>query len=73
MEERWECEICDEEMQEAVGVVEDWSLTLGFRMSVAKSYFMMFSRREVKMLGCKYKVRISEFKYLGMWFDERLT
>ena len=28
-------------MQEAVGVLEDWSLTWGFRMSVAKSCFIV--------------------------------
>lgn len=34
-------------MQEAVIVVEYWSLW-GFRMSVAKSCFMVYSRRKVK-------------------------
>jgi hypothetical protein len=35
-------------MRKIQEAVEDWSLTWGFRMSGAKSCFMVFSRRKVK-------------------------
>uniref|UniRef100_A0AAQ4RRK9 Reverse transcriptase domain-containing protein n=1 Tax=Gasterosteus aculeatus aculeatus TaxID=481459 RepID=A0AAQ4RRK9_GASAC len=64
-------------MQEAVDVVEEWSKRWGFRMSVTKSCFMVYSRRRVgevrlHMYGQELG-RVLEFKYLGLWFDGRLT
>lgn len=63
-------------MQEAINSVEDWSLTWGFKTSVAKSCFMIYSRRikDVKLqIYGQYVARVAEFKYIGMWLDERLT
>ena len=59
--------------QEAVGVVEDWFLTWGFRMSVAKSCFMVYSRRNLTDFSLQIYAQdignVSELKYLGIWFD----
>jgi hypothetical protein len=35
-------------MRKSQEVVEDWSLTWGFKMSVAKSCFTVYSRRKFK-------------------------
>jgi hypothetical protein len=60
-------------MQEAVGVVDDWSLTWGFRMSVAKSCFMVYSRRNLTDFRLQIYAQdigsVSDLKYLGMWFN----
>ena len=66
------------QMQEAVDQVVLWANKWGFRISTAKSNFMIFGYKKkipdlrVTMYGCPLE-RVKEFKYLGLWMDERLT
>uniref|UniRef100_A0A3B5QKI5 Reverse transcriptase domain-containing protein n=1 Tax=Xiphophorus maculatus TaxID=8083 RepID=A0A3B5QKI5_XIPMA len=68
----------NDKMQEALGKVEDWALEWGFRISSSKSKFVNFTNRKV---GTKIKLkmydkeveRVDKFKYLGLWFDKKLT
>ena len=66
------------QIQEAVDRVEMWANKWGFRISTAKSNFMVFGYKRkipdltVSMYGRPLE-RVKEFKFLGLWLDERLT
>lgn len=58
-------------------IVENWSRKWGFKISVAKSKFVVFSRRRkcdvsLSLYGSPIE-KVECFKYLGMWFDSKLN
>ena len=63
-------------MQKNIIKVENWSYKWGFKMSIAKSCYMLFTRKrkmeevQLKLYGQNME-KVSEFKYLGVWFDEK--
>lgn len=65
-------------LQQAISKVEAWTLKWGFRFSVSKTKLMFLTRRrisnDVKITLYRQNLeRVSEFKYLGLWFDCRMT
>ena len=64
-------------IQEAINTVEKWSYAWGFKFSVGKTNAVLFTRRrnveaQLKMYG-QIIERVKEFRFLGVWFDEKLT
>lgn len=65
-------------IQQAVHLVDDWATQWGFRISIDKTKIMIFSRKNrikdipVKISGRELE-RVNSFKYLGIWFDQKLT
>uniref|UniRef100_A0A669EWH7 Reverse transcriptase domain-containing protein n=1 Tax=Oreochromis niloticus TaxID=8128 RepID=A0A669EWH7_ORENI len=65
-------------LQGTIRRVEEWSYKWGFKFSVDKTKVMFFTRKRVGK-DVKLKLydqeleRVSKFKFLGLWFDERLT
>uniref|UniRef100_A0A8C1TCJ5 RNA-directed DNA polymerase from mobile element jockey n=1 Tax=Cyprinus carpio TaxID=7962 RepID=A0A8C1TCJ5_CYPCA len=65
-------------IQEAIHEVERWSVDWGLKFSVAKTQYMIFTKKK-KMEQITLKLydqpleRVSEFKYLGLIFDGKLT
>ena len=64
-------------IQEAVNTVERWSYSWGFKFSVGKTNSVLFTRRrgldpQLKIYGQAIE-RVKEFRFLGVWFDEKLT
>ena len=66
------------QVQSALQTVEEWGKTWGFRISVAKSKYLIFGFKRklpnfsLSMYGSPLeKVRV--FKFLGVWFDQRMT
>ncbi len=65
-------------LQEAIAIVEEWSYKWGFKFSVDKTKTMFFTRKKI---GSEVKIklynqeleRVKHFKFLGIWFDERVT
>ena len=64
------------QVQGALQTVEEWGKTWGFRISVAKSKYLIFGFKRklpnlrLSMYGSPLeKVRV--FKFLGVWFDQR--
>ena len=66
------------QMQKALDQVVQWANDWGFRISSSKSKFMIFgNKRKIPALNillydCPVE-RVKEFKFLGLWMDERLT
>lgn len=65
-------------IQQAVDVVDKWSIRWGFRISIDKTKTMCFSKKkltdDIKIkLSTNEVERVDTFKYLGIWFDQRLT
>ena len=64
--------------QEGLNVIEEWANRWSFKISVPKSKFMVFGykrkipRSGLSLYGAPLE-RVKEFKFLGMWLDERLT
>lgn len=70
-------EYIGKKLQEAVNVVEKWSYAWGFKFSVGKTNAVLFTRRrsgdpQLKMYG-QIIARVKDFRFLGVWFDEKLT
>lgn len=66
------------QVQKALRSVENWANKWGFRISVSKSKYMIFGfRRKIPDYElCLYDSpleKVKVFKFLGVWFDERLT
>lgn len=65
-------------MQQAVDDVQRWSLEWGFRISIDKTKTLFSSERniaqelKIEISGTDLE-RVDCFKYLGLWFDKRLT
>lgn len=65
-------------MQTAIEVVEKWSYKWGFRFSVEKTKTVIFSKQKynkeliLKLYGQDIE-RVSCFKFLGVWYDEKLN
>ncbi|XDV52299.1 hypothetical protein PO909_021042 [Leuciscus waleckii] len=64
-------------IQEAINVVERWSIAWGFKFAIGKTKTIFFTRKrgveaQVKMYGQDI-VKSSQVKFLGMWFDDKLT
>uniref|UniRef100_A0A8C6LHB5 Reverse transcriptase domain-containing protein n=1 Tax=Nothobranchius furzeri TaxID=105023 RepID=A0A8C6LHB5_NOTFU len=64
-------------LQEAIGKVEEWSYKW-FKFSVEKTKTMFFTRKKVRedlklKLYSQELERVNKFKFLGIWFDERIT
>lgn len=65
-------------MQQELQKVESWALAWGFRFSVSKTKWIIFTRKRIhcqlslKLYGSDID-KVDCFKYLGIWFDERLT
>lgn len=63
-------------IQSAILKVERWSYDWGFKMSVVKSCYMFFTRKrninntQLKLYGQNME-SVKEFKYVGLWFDEK--
>ena len=76
MEKRKNCSHVVKSIQNEVLKVEDWSYKWGFKMSISKSCYMFFTRKrklkqvQLKLYGQNME-KVSEFKYLGLWFDEK--
>jgi len=65
-------------IQESIKEVEKWSLDWGLKFSVSKTQYMIFTKnKRNEQLDLKlYEQtleRVPVFKYLGLWFDEKLT
>ena len=65
-------------MQGAVNKVQQWTVQWGFRISIEKTKVMFFTRKKISqefkiMVSGKELERVEIFKYLGVWFDKRLT
>jgi hypothetical protein len=77
LEEGKECHVI-KYIQQAIVDVERWLIDWGFKLSVAKSSCMFFSKKNVAdniqlLLYGQSIGRVSEYKYLGLWFNERYT
>ena len=65
-------------MQQAVDDVQKWALEWGLRISVEKTKTVFFTRRKIpqelklNISGAELE-RVECFKYLGLWFDKRLS
>ena len=65
-------------VQQALTTVEDWGRKWGFRFSVEKTKAMFFTRKKIcdsmklQLYNCPVE-RVSCFKFLGVFFDTRLT
>lgn len=65
-------------IQEAINKIEEWSFKWGFKFSVDKTKTMIFTKKRV-VGNLKLKLynqeleRVKEIKFLGLWFDERMT
>lgn len=65
-------------IQEAINLVEEWSYSWGFKLSVEKTKVVLFTKKkiidniEVKMYEQKLE-QVKSFKFLGMWLDTKLT
>lgn len=59
-------------------IVEKWSLEWGFKFSISKTCYQIFTKKkskenkQLKLYGVSLE-KVSKFKYLGMWFDNKLT
>jgi len=67
-----------EKMQEAIDVVDNWANQWGFRLSVAETQVICFSKKkktpEVKLKLYKQTLeQVSLIRYLGVWMDSKLT
>lgn len=65
-------------MQEELNTVVKWARKWGFKISVAKSKFVVFSRSKKKWnislsLYDSSIEKVDSFKYLGVWLDSKLT
>jgi len=65
-------------MQNALKEVEEWSLKWGFKFSVEKTQVMFFTNKriddEIKLKLYNISLeRVSKIRFLGIWFDSRLT
>lgn len=63
-------------IQTAIRAVENWSFTWGFKFSVEKTKYVVFSRRkpeviELKIYGQKIE-QVNTFRFLGVIFDSKL-
>ena len=71
-------EVSLKQFQRALVSVEEWADKWGFKISSAKSKFMIFGFRRklanlgLHMYGSSLK-RVKDFKFLGVMFDERIT
>ena len=65
-------------MKKAIKEVEEWSYNWGFKLSVSKSCYMIFSKKRgvgnqnLTLYGQNME-RVDHFKYLGVWLDEKGT
>ncbi|XP_035985721.1 uncharacterized protein LOC118559100 [Fundulus heteroclitus] len=65
-------------IKRAVNKIEKWSYEWGFKLSVSKSCYMIFTNKrnidigEIKLYDQPIK-RVDEFKYLGLWLDSSYT
>ncbi len=74
----WNIGFIVKKLQEAIAIVEEWSYKWGFKFSVDKTKIMFFTRKKI---GSEVKIklynqeleRVKHFKFLGIWFDERVT
>lgn len=65
-------------LQEAITKVEEWSYKWGFKFSVDKTKTVFFTRKrigkEIKLKLYNQELeRVKQFKFLGVWFDDRIT
>lgn len=64
-------------IQEGIHQVEMWGMEWGFKFSAEKSKVMLFSGKKNKDVKLKlYRnnlERVESFRFLGVWFDSRLT
>lgn len=63
-------------MQKAIQAVEQWANKWGFKMSVAKTQVICFSKRHKPVslkLYDQILEQVSVVRFLGVWFDEKLT
>ena len=65
------------QIQKDVQVLEQWGVDWGFKFSIQKSKVMYFTRKKVPgnlkiMLYNQPLERGEKFKYLGVWFDDKL-
>ncbi len=66
------------QLQKAINTVENWAEEWGFKVSVSKSKYVVFGfKREKQEQGLKiYNIpieRVKSVKFLGVWFEERMT
>ena len=65
-------------IQDGIRRVEEWGMKWGFKFSVEKNKFMLFTKKrlredsEVKLYGSNLE-RVESFPFLGVYFDARLT
>ncbi|XP_023190232.1 uncharacterized protein LOC111608691 [Xiphophorus maculatus] len=71
-------EFVNRKLQEALHSVEAWALEWGFRISISKSKVVVFTNRKLNIITSlklyeNVIERIDQIKYLGFWFDKKLT
>jgi hypothetical protein len=67
--------------EETLHRINDWCIRNGMKINWSKSYFMFFFNKRMKQppvitkieVGSVSILRVSEFKYLGIWLDETLS
>lgn len=63
-------------MQAAINEVEQWANKWGFKVLVAKTQVICFSRKHKEVSLKLYDQILEQIKvvrFLGIWFDEKLT
>ncbi len=66
------------QLQQALDKVVTWAEEWSFKMSLAKSKFMVFgfkkkeSQQNLRLYNRTID-RVKTFKFLGVWFEERMT
>uniref|UniRef100_A0A8C2KZI6 Uncharacterized protein n=1 Tax=Cyprinus carpio TaxID=7962 RepID=A0A8C2KZI6_CYPCA len=66
------------QVQQAINKVEAWADEWGFRISVSKSKYVVFGLKR-KLLDKTLSIynspieKVKSFKFLGVWFEERMT
>ena len=68
----------NKKMQSVISIVETWANKWGFKLSVAKTQVICFSKRHkvapitLKLYGHTLE-QVKVIRFLGMWFEEKLT
>jgi ribonuclease HI len=64
-------------MQKALNYVEEWCNKWGFKVSIAKTSFVLFQRGRIKPVSLLYEGKVLKrekvVKFLGLMFDQRLS
>ena len=65
-------------IKQAIGKIEQWSYNWGFKLSTSKYCYMLLTRKKgidkqsLKLYG-QHMEKVDNFKYLGIWLDQKGT